>query len=288
MKVFYNALILMALSLVVFSCNNNENIDEEIIPVPKKVYDVSYGSHPRHKLDVHFPFNTKKENPNVIIVIHGGGWKVGDKANMKALVNAFHLNHPDYAIVNMNYVLADENTYAIPGQINDISSVLKFLKDNKEEYPFSDNIILSGNSAGGHLSMFYAYTKNDNRVKAVCNIVGPSNFNDTYYDDYPELPWLLTGMVDPDVLPEGSDVRTYASPITYVNESSTPTISFYGDNDSYVPLSQKKALDSVHVKYGVNHYSYVYKGSHFEWETSSEASAMIKETIKFFKENVGE
>ena len=53
--------------------------------------DVSFGDHPRQRLDVYTPSDTKKDQAlPVIVFIHGGSWASGNKNEASRLIGQAH------------------------------------------------------------------------------------------------------------------------------------------------------------------------------------------------------
>jgi hypothetical protein len=107
---------------------------------------------------------------------------------------------PGYAVVNMNYRLADGNNTPYPMQINDTTSVIDDLGRNKNEYAISDNVSFVGVSAGTHVSLLWSYVfDTENQTDTVCTVIGPTNFTDPVLQDIvdafginPSVPFLET------------------------------------------------------------------------------------------------
>jgi len=133
------------------------NCKEKTINISKgitfdKQMDVSYGNDSEQKLDLYIPKNTQ-QNKDLFIIIHGGGWKGGNKSQLTYFTLSMMEKFPQCIFANINYRLASENRFGIPNQTDDIDNVILFLEKTLKYKP---NIILLGNSAGGHLSMLYS------------------------------------------------------------------------------------------------------------------------------------
>lgn len=141
-----------------------------------KEENIHYGKNSDQIMDLYIPNTKTTKEKDVFIIIHGGGWRAGDKSQLTFFTLSMMQRFPDYIFVNMNYRLASENQFGLPNQTDDIKKVTELLK-NKLGY--NPNLILLGNSAGAHLSMLYAYKfDTDKKVKAVINIVGPADLSD--------------------------------------------------------------------------------------------------------------
>ncbi len=224
------------------SCSNNDNTNE--LPLSKiEIIDVPYGSSNEQKYDIYLPQGRNSNITKVILLIHGGGWVEGDKNDMNGYVTYLQSNLPDYAIVNINYRLASVGNSPFPMQIDDIKSVFTQLKQKKEEYQISSNFGLIGVSAGAHLSLLYSYAHNDDEnIKMVCSIVGPTNFTDPSYTNATDLGFIalfssfqqITGIIYEDNIEYFENI----SPYHRVNSTSIPTQLFYGGQDPLIPTSQ--------------------------------------------------
>ena len=165
------------------SCNNeqiNANRLATKVLEEQTIFNVSYGNNSQQKFDLHLPANRSSSSTKTLLLVHGGAWIEGDKEDMNYLIPILKQQLPNYAIVNINYRLADAENYAFPMQLNDLNSVIAKLK--KEDYGISNQFGFIGSSAGAHLSLLYSYSYDTNReVKMVASIVGPTNLTDSNY-----------------------------------------------------------------------------------------------------------
>lgn len=105
-----------------------------------------------HKLDIMYPNSISKgDKLPVIIDIHGGGWMYGDKGLNENYCRA--LADKGYVVFDINYRLVPDVN--VNEQIKDVMSALKWIGKNINNYPCdSDNIMLTGDSAGGMLASY--------------------------------------------------------------------------------------------------------------------------------------
>ncbi len=254
-------IISVCLMLFMISCDKKDK--EIVVAEAKTQLNVSYGSNTHQTFDMYLPANRSTAQTRVIILIHGGGWTGGDKKDFTPAIAAIQQHLPGHAIVNMNYRLVDQNNKMLPNQTDDIHAVINYFVQNAGELAIKPEFVLCGVSAGGHLSMLYAYKFDAaHRVKAVANIVGPTNLADTYYSSNPQYAVSLQHITDASSLPAGMTAPVYASPVTWVSASSAPTISFFGKLDLLVPVSQKTILDQKLNEFKVKNESHLYNGGH--------------------------
>lgn len=261
-------LMLFLSNCIFISCSTEDDststIEEIDTPLEAAIFtDVSYGDHPQQVYDLYLPAGRSNSKTKVIIVVHGGGWIEGDKSDTVAFVDFLQNQHPDHAIVNTNYVLADINTPAFPNQFLDIQRVINKLKSEQESLQILPEFGLLGASAGAHISLMYdAIYDTDDEVKFVIDIVGPSDFTDPFYSNNPNFDILLNILVDTSAYPPNTDYASAVSPALQINATTSPTLLFYGDQDELVPLSNGETLANSLQSNGIDHIFTVYNGGH--------------------------
>ena len=257
-----------------------EEYDDPIASVEATVMlDVSYGSNPQQVYDIYLPANRTVNKTKVILLVHGGGWTGGDKADMTGFVDFVQATFPDHAVVNTNYVLATfTGIPAFPNQYEDLEAVINQLRTQKDDLQIFPEFGMIGTSAGAHLSMMYDYVYDTtDEVKFVANIVGPSDFTDPFYADDPSFDVALELFVDESAYPDGTDYAAINSPVQVVTESGSPTAMFYGDMDPLVPLSNGNRLDSALFAKNIEHVFSIYNGGHGnDWSDADQADLVIK------------
>ena len=278
MKTIY---ILNLLIISIFSsCNKDEpTIINENPTVAQEQMNVSYGTDSKQTFDLFLPANRSSKTTKTLILIHGGGWVGGDKADMIAILSLVRNKLPNYAIVNMNYRLATADKPAFPMQIDDIALVINKLKS--ENYKISKDFGLIGISAGAHLSMLYGYGYNtDKNIKMVASLVGPANFTDSNY--------LTNGENDIFTFIFGA---TYSgnetlyrqnSPLFRATNVSPPTLLLYGNEDPLVPITQGQDMFNKLNSLGVYNEFKLYNGGHLTWSASDFTDAETR-IINFIK-----
>jgi acetyl esterase/lipase len=188
---------------------------------------------------------------------------------------------PNHIFANIDYRLASVSRFAIPNQTDDINNAISYLEKTLQYKP---RFILLGNSAGGHLSMLYAYKFDQaKKVKAVINIVGPSDLSDPNFKKYSDYSFVEKHLVDPKSLSSNVSMMNFASPTYWINNTSAPTLSYYGNNDQIIPLSQKAILDSLLHKSKVMNESFEFNGGHLDWDKENNAAILMAKIDAFLK-----
>ncbi len=270
MKLLRFVIINSLTTLIFISCStekvditNLDDSDNEVLEAYEEL-NISYGADINQKFDLYLPAN-RTASTKTIILVHGGGWTSGDKSSMNVFKDLLIQEIPDVAIANVNYRLADATNQAYPMQIDDISSVIQFLKDNKAKYSISDKIGFIGTSAGGHLSLLWSYAFDvANNVNMVCSIVGPTNFTDPAYTNNTNTALQL--LISLYGLNLTTEYLEEISPYHQVTEDSPSTILFYGGQDPLVPTSQGTDLRDKLVSLNVNHEFTLYPNEGHGWE----------------------
>jgi acetyl esterase/lipase len=112
----------------------------------KDIVYISYKSRKMH-FDLFSPPRQDKLFPAVLL-IHGGGWRSGNK-EMETPMAQFLASH-GYIAATVEYRLSPEASY--PASLIDIKSAIKWLRSNSNKYHIDTNkIALYGCSSGGQL-----------------------------------------------------------------------------------------------------------------------------------------
>lgn len=116
---------------------------------PAVVRDVFYteAKNPLQALDVYSP---REGNGHPVVVwIHGGGWKKGDKAGMQQKPPAFV--DKGYVLVSINYRFVPE--VGLKEMMSDIAKSIRWVREHAAEHRGdADSIVVMGHSAGAHLA----------------------------------------------------------------------------------------------------------------------------------------
>lgn len=247
--ILFSGLLLICLFLTGFSSCKKKDKEEPEVP-GQVLYNQSYGTDPRHVMDVHLPENRSYDSTKVMIYIHGGDWTGGDKHELTGLLSTFKKYLPGYALIGINYRLcsADPYTNGFPAQEEDVALAVSYIKSKCAEWNISPNhITLTGSSAGGHLALLHAYKNNsDHTIKAVAAFYAPTHLAQGY-DGLPASKAsieFVTGGTPSEV----PDTYFESSPIHYTS-TAIPSILFHGNTDNVIPVQQTMWLaDSLNAK----------------------------------------
>lgn len=255
----------------------------------KTYYDINYGSGAREIYDLAVPKGADGET-NLILLIHGGAWIGGDKKGSRdTLVN--WASEIGCCVAAINYTFISDKT-DINFILDEITMALKAIKDKGKELGISINkVMFYGHSAGGNLSLLYAYSRVEEapiKPAAVFGMSAPTDLTDiqSYIDgDFDE-----EGAFDlfskacgfrftRENLDEAIPYLEKVSPISYVTASTVPTVLAHGKRDSTVSFSQSEKLDEKLTQSGVKHEFVVFPNSGHDLAGDQEQSNHIYSLI---------
>lgn len=251
--------------------------------------NLSYGEHIRHCLDLVIPKGIDS-TVGVILYIHGGGWIGGDKevyvGNLQADAER------GYVSASINYRYADGKKVLNNDIMDDIEAALSVIKSTCAEKGVTvDRVMLAGGSAGGHLSLMYAYSRASESPLlpvAVASYAGPANlYDDAFYttqyvEDIKKMISMISGAdLQNDTVDEWKAVLMEASPISYINSSTVPTIICHGVKDDVVPYSNAVELYGALCDAGVECELITYENSGHGLEADSDKGDYANE--KFYE-----
>lgn len=108
----------------------------------------SYGTDPLQILD-YWP--GKEPKAPLVIFVHGGAWKKGDKSTATGAAKVTHWREAGYAVASIDYRLVPAAT--VEEQAGDVAKAIGWLRDHAGQLSFDpDRIVLVGHSAGAHLA----------------------------------------------------------------------------------------------------------------------------------------
>lgn len=137
--------VLVVLSLPITACAGRLSVPPEV----KVLRDIAYGKDEAQKMDVYQPVAVK--GAPVIFMVHGGGWRNGDKGLASVVRNKLAYWTPrGFIFISVNYrMLPDADPLT---QADDVARALAVAQKRAAEWGGDpDKFILMGHSAGAHL-----------------------------------------------------------------------------------------------------------------------------------------
>lgn len=218
------------------------------------------------KLDAFYPEQEYKKGKPAIIIVHGGGWRTGNRTQHYPL--AQQLAHLGYVCFTPEYRLSTEALY--PAAVYDIKSCIRWLHEHANEYNVdTSKIVVFGFSAGGELAAFMGATNSINKfeenkncwsntsslVKAVIDIDGILSFihpesgegDDSKRTSAATYWFGYSKIENPELWKEGSSlthVGKHTPPTLFINSS---VARMHAGREDYIKiLDQYKIYTEVH------------------------------------------
>lgn len=190
----------------------------------------------------------------LILVVHGGYWKSGDKAvHVQQGVEFVELG---YTVASVDYRLSAEHRF--PAGIEDIYDAIRYLTEHAAEYGIDpDRIATYGGSAGGHLSAFIGLAANTpgrsyNRginaaaIKGIISLYGMHDLTLPIQREHPFTEQFIGKSYH-----EDPDTYLEASPVYHVDKDDPPVLIVHGSLDGSVSVRNSDALSAKLKEAGV-------------------------------------
>ena len=132
--------------------------------------DVAYGSDPRQRMDVYLP--AQVQGVPVLLLVHGGGWRHGDKAHGRLVQNKLeHWVGQGAVLVSVNYRMLPD---ALPDvQARDVAQALAQAQQQAASWGAdARRFVLMGHSAGAHLVALLAASPEGLRAVGAQPVLG--------------------------------------------------------------------------------------------------------------------
>jgi acetyl esterase/lipase len=221
--------------------------------------------------DLYLPRPIDGRRSPVIVWVHGGAWRFGDRRLAPDLSRFFAAR--GFAMASIDYRLSTQALF--PAPVRDVKTAVRWLRSVAPFYGFdSDRIGLWGSSSGGHLAALAAlsgpgvfedasspYSAYSSAVRAFVDGYGPTDFlqidahrpADGTPSDDPESILLPAGLrsslpESPESLLLGAPIETCpervrdANPIAYAKGGAPAALILHGACDTTVPVHQSVLL----------------------------------------------
>lgn len=232
-----------------------------------------------------------------IVLIHGGGWKVGTR--YQCMWYGHRFAEHGYVAITISYRMMMK--YPFPNCIHDAKAAVRWLRLHASEYRIDpDRIAAFGESAGGQLSTLLGSTAGNpelegsenagpsSNVQAVISVYGATDL--TYYKQPDRVialwgitPKYMGKFVGGNYGKDGRDPFEFASPITHASRNTAPTLFIHGASDHIVPFAQSEAFYECLKSLGVPTKLIAVKGRDhgFDHFHPQERSQLFEEMLAF-------
>ena len=157
-RAFLRQVALVVATLCAFAAALPARAQQRSAPLPvgvQRIADVPYGPDPAQRLDVYVPARTtagaSAQRAPVIFMVHGGGWRVGDKAMGRVVQEKVNRWVPKgFILISANYRMLPASPVSV--QASDVQAALVAAQQRAGTWGGDPGrFILMGHSAGAHL-----------------------------------------------------------------------------------------------------------------------------------------
>jgi len=207
------------------------------------------------KLDIYKRRDATSPQPTLIF-IHGGGWVGGSKEG--SALSLFPWLEMGWTVVNVEYRLG--RVALAPAAVEDCLCALRYVAAQAKTYNIDTNrLVLSGESAGGHLALTTGMIPESAGLDRQCpgaplpkvaaivdwyGIVDVADLLDGPNRKAYAVQWLGS-------MPDREEIARRVSPLTYVRAGLPPVLAIQGDADPTVPYQHSVRLTEALTKVDV-------------------------------------
>jgi acetyl esterase/lipase len=210
-----------------------------LLPIPwrprevRRVGPLPYGDAPRQRLDVYRRHDLAGPAP-VLVHLHGGGYFSGGRRRESRLLRHAAARR-GWVVVSADYRLRPQADW--PDHLVDVKRVVAWIREHAHEHGADPStVVVSGSSAGGHLSVLAALTANDPQLQpgfeeadtTISAAVGLYGYYGRYYG-------------------RGPDEDPVSDPFALTAEHAPPIFLVHGDHDTYTSVEAARDL-AVHLR----------------------------------------
>ena len=212
-------------------------------------------------MDIFYPAQKNKKGYPGVLLIHGGGWRSGNKSHMVPM--AQQLAAQGYVAVAVEYRLSLEAPY--PAAVHDLKAAIRWMRAHAADYQMDTSRIASfGCSAGGQLSALLGttngmkkledkggtYQNHSSAVQAAIDVDGILAFKHPESEEGQAAGWWLGGTYE-----QATDNWIEASPLSHAGSKTVPMLfinsslpRFHAGRDDMINVLNKQGIYSeVHT-----------------------------------------
>jgi len=249
-----------------------------------QIKDLMYAKIDSRELHLDAYFKKGKQLHPAVLLIHGGGWKSGNKSQMKII--AQEIASKGYSCFSIEYRLSPEAKY--PSAIFDVKNAIKYIKKNANKFNVNPNkIAVLGCSSGGQIAALVGTTNNNSafedgkglnqnsNVQAIVDIDGILAFKHPESEEGKVASLWLGATYE-----EKPDVWKQASALTHASKNTPPILFINSDmprfhagrDDMIAVLKQYKIYNEV---------KNIHNSPHSFWFFDPWFNPMINYTVQF-------
>lgn len=228
-----------------------------------------------------------------VVIVHGGGWRDGDRTQLRGY--GIQLARRGFVAAAIEYRLLAEAPW--PAQIHDVKAAIRWMRASASTLGIDpDRIVITGNSAGGHLSLLAAGTPGLPEFEGDGGHPGVSTAVAATLAFYPVTRFLTAagsplsfqgeqGPVESTFLfgahPPAPVVRN-GSPIEHVSSDFPPALLIHGTHDVVVPPEHSTEMHAALTAAGVPAELHLFAEQPHGFDADGRFSRLCAETMALF------
>jgi acetyl esterase/lipase len=198
------------------------------------------------QLDLYLPKKSSTKL-SLIIYIHGGGWKQGNKSGGFLSLLPF-LQTGRFIGASINYRFSHEAIW--PAQIEDCRNAVRWLRANASKYNIDpDRIAIYGASAGAQLASLLGLDA-EMKISGVVDFCGPVDMYELSLINKSAPDSLESHLIGKPIL-ENPELAKAISPIYQITKDCPPFLIAHGDKDPLIPISIAEKFYNAIITTGV-------------------------------------
>lgn len=279
-------------SYTVLSTYNKEKMKFPFIKIVKeKNYknlnfslDIVYNSIDSRELHLDVYYKKGKKIQPAVVLIHGGGWKSGNKSQMR--IFAQEIATKGYSCFAIEYRLSPEAQY--PAAIFDVKNAIKYIKSNAKKFNVNPNqVAVLGCSSGGQMAALIGTTNNNlefeassgiyenTSVQAIINLDGILAFKHPESEEGKVASLWLGGTYD-----EKPETWNKASALNHVS-ASTPPILFINSDFTRFHAGRTDMISKFNNYNIYSEVKNIHNSPHSFWFFNPWFQPMLEYTVEF-------
>jgi acetyl esterase/lipase len=279
-------------SYTVFSTYNKEIKKFPFIEIVKErkyknldfSLDIVYNSLDSRELHLDAYYKKGKKPQPAVILIHGGGWKSGNKSQMK--IFAQEIASKGYSCFSIEYRLSPVAQY--PAAIFDVKNAIKYIKANAKKFNVNpDKVAVLGCSSGGQMAALIGTTNNNLEfespsginenasVQAIIDLDGILAFKHPESEEGKVASLWLGGSFD-----EKPEIWKQASALNHAS-ASTPPILFINSDMTRFHAGRTDMISKLNSYKIYSEVKNISNSPHSFWFFNPWFQPMVKYTVDF-------
>lgn len=235
---------------------------------PPALADFRYGPHERNVFDF-WPATSSRPTP-LVVYIHGGAWKIGDKREIEpTTLEKFLAAGISVASLNYRYT----TTTPLPAPHQDCARAVQVLRSKAREWNLDpERVGAYGGSAGAGITLWLALhddlaapssadsiARQSTRLRCAATVAGQ-----TTYDPHVIKAWIGEPAFRHSLFPTAYGVKSHAeladprlqpiydemAPIKHLTRDDPPVLQIYSEPDMLVPPTAKNGQGMHHPVFG--------------------------------------